>query len=209
VFEHWESGQATVINVMDITGNSSGTTRRHAYVLEAIATDGHETFRDECKDPLIVRDDFLAPRVGEVVTVKIDWDKKKIDLVRDAPERKFNPYANAHTAKNNFKAALAGTDAPASAPGGPYAPRPGAGPTIKIGPNANITIDPNAKITLDPSATLDIDPAAHINAGGSPSAVGGVAAQLASLAALHQQGVLSDTQFEQAKNAVIGLSSKG
>ncbi len=208
MFEHWEPGQATVIDAMDITGNSSGTTRRHAYVLEAIATEGHEAFRDECKDPLIVRDDFLAPRVGEVVAVKLDWDKKKIDLIRDAPERKFNPYANAHTAKNRFDAALAGTDAPA-APGNPLAPRPGTGPTIKIGPNANITIDPNAKITLDPSATLDIDPAAHISAGGAASGVGGVAAQIEALAALHQQGVLSDAQFEQAKNAAIGLSSNG
>jgi hypothetical protein len=204
MFEHWVDGQANVIDVMDITGNTSGTTRRHAYVLEAIAADGHESFRDEDKDPLIVRDDFLAPHVGEVVVVKIDWDKQKLELVRDAPGRKFDPYANAHTAKDNFAAELAG---------GSAAPRPGAGPTITFAPGANVIIDPGANIHLDDSATVNVDPAAHISTSSTPAAggvdVGGVAAQLASITALHQSGMLNDAQFEQAKNAVLGLSSHG
>jgi hypothetical protein len=204
MFGNWVEGQASVVDVMDITGNTSGTTRRHAYVLEAIAADGHESFRDEDKDPLIVRDDFLAPRVGEVVAVKIDWDKKKIELIRDAPGRKFNPYPNVNAAKDNFAAELAG---------GSVAPRPGAGPTITIGPNAHIIIDPAANIHLDPSATVTVDPGANIATSAAAATgevdVGGIAAQLASLSALHQSGMLNDAQFEQAKNAVIGLSSKG
>jgi hypothetical protein len=203
VFEQWEPGQAIVIDTKDITGNANGTTRRHAYVLEAQPADGQASFRAEDNDPLIVRDDFAAPKAGELVDVDVDWKQKEIRLIRDAPGRKKDPLAGARAQDASFAASLTGTSA--------ATPQQGR-PTLTIGPNVHIIMDPS-RVHIDPSMKVTIDPSAVIEttppeAAAGSAAVGGISAQIASLEALHQQGVLSDVQFEQAKNAVIGLTGK-
>ena len=134
--EQWEPGQAIVIESTDIGGS------RHSYLLEAVAADDHESFRAQDEDPPDALDTFVAPRPSELVDALIDWNHKRIRLVRDAPGR---------VRPESPPAPIAEELAP-----------PHHAPSIVIGPNVHIVMDPRVKLVINPDAKITIDPSVVI-----------------------------------------------
>ncbi len=144
VTDHWEPSQAIVLEVHDIQGVDAP---RHSYLLEAVASDDHASFRATDEDPAEAAADFVPPRVSELVDVEVDWSHKDLRLIRDAPGRTKPAPVPESTAEAEAE---------------PAQTSPHAAPTIIIGPHAHIVIDPKVKFVISPGAKIIIDPSAVI-----------------------------------------------
>jgi hypothetical protein len=183
VFEHWEPAMTKVLERKNLVSNTGTNIHRWEYVVEVQATDSEESFRTSFKDPIGgTAFHFVTPVISEVAAAEVDWKSHKVKWDLKAPGRmSADPLAGKHAQDARMKAALDGEPAPS--PAVPSSPL--------LGPFAGGAAVPTAA----PAQAASVAP------------VGGPAAELASLAALHQQGVLTVAQFEQAKNAVIGLTN--
>jgi hypothetical protein len=116
MFEHWEHAEAKVIDRKLVpTGNATTSTpAKHAYVVEIQPPDG-KPFRVEIDDPMIRMLSYRGAQIGETVAVLVDFKREKAKLdTHDAARRGDDPFASGRASNERFAASLAGTKPGAS-----------------------------------------------------------------------------------------------
>jgi hypothetical protein len=170
MFDHWEQAPATVITRESNDPGSYSTHPKYKYVMELRSPEG-ETFRAEVHDPIGgLPWTCRVPRVGESITVKVKWKNREVKIDTDDPALQQNLKAHQEAKDAGFAAALAGGTA--------------AQPTA---PGLKISVSPGAIFTINGKQV------------GGPANVANVADDLQRLATMHEQGLLNDAQFEDAK----------
>jgi hypothetical protein len=198
----WKAAQGKVIDRKDIMHNAHGMTRRYAYVFEVVASADGSSFRAEYKDPIGGNPThFVAPNVGELVALNVDWKGQEVKLDRDDPERTNapDPLAGKHAQDDRFAASLAG------GPNAPLSKEDLDG--MDIAPHMYSIEEIRQLQQSDPNAAKVAQRAralAQVAARAAPASAESAVDQLAKLADLHAQGALSDQQFEAVKAKVMG-----
>jgi hypothetical protein len=209
----WDTGEATIV-ARNTKFTGDGTTATHEYVADIRPAEG-APFRATIHEPTIATD-FWPPSIGDVVSVLIKSKDKKVKFDKDDERLSAKAFRTGRdlafeAAQNQPVGSPVGSTQPWGM-GGPAAS--GALPDAVMAKLAQLGIAPGSPMQVvgrdsaQGQAVLGafgVSPGAAgvPTAGDMPGAAPTAESRLARIAALHQQGLLTDAEYATQRERII------